>query len=205
MTTPIGRRPRSKAPSAIRMIAELYCPMAVIVLTLLISSTAPAQATFTAERRLTVQVGAIISIADSGLPANTSILYKRIVGGGVYGTFDPHPRLGGEAIIRQMYGGNIGERSYLAGPRYYRPIRRYTPYAKVLFGRGTFKFPGNIGELSLPIIAPGVGVSYRTSSTFQIRVDYEHQSWLGFDRKVTNFPGGLSPQVLSFGVAYCIR
>jgi len=188
-----------------RAKAVTLCALVVATLSPLTSSVSLAQATFTAERHLNVKLGGTVSIATPGLPRGTSVLYKSLIGAGVYGTFDPHPRFGGEASVRQVYGSGIGERTYLAGPRYFRPFWRYTPYAKMLFGRGTFKFPDDIGDLSFPVVAPGAGMSYRASSALELRVDYEYQYWLGFDRKVTNFPGSLSPQVLSFGVAYVVR
>jgi hypothetical protein len=178
--------------------------------TLLLSLVAPfatGQAAPTAERRLNVQVGGTFSLADPGVPKNASVLYGRssLSGGGIYTTLDPHHRFGLELGARQLFGDSVSERTYLAGPRYFKPYGHYVPYGKVLVGRGKFKFPNNIGTLSLTAVSFGGGIDYRVNPAVNVRGDYEYQQWLGFANNVHNFPGSLTPQVFSVGIAYHIR
>ena|SRR6266851_2000568 len=173
----------------------------------LLAPFAVAQASPTAERRLDVQLGGMFSLANPGIPNGASVLYGRwnYSGGGVYATLDPHRRFGLELGARELSGRYVSERTYLAGPRYFKPYGHYVPYGKVLLGRGTFKFPNSIDALSFTVISFGGGVDYRISSSIYVRGDYEYHRWLGFTDKVHNFPGPLTPQVLSIGVAYHIQ
>ena len=180
---------------------------AALLLLGLLAPLAVAQASPTAERRLNVQLGGMVSLANPGIPKDASVLYGRwnYGGGGVYATLDPHRRFGLELGVRQLSGNYISERTYLAVPRYFKPYGRYVPYGKVLLGRGTFKFPNSTGALSFTAIAIGAGVDYRISSSLNVRGDYEYHRWLGFTDRVHNFPGPLTPQVLSIGIAYHIH
>lgn len=190
-------------------MGKLLSPWAFLLVLFLGSWTPPAggQAAPTAEKRLDVQAGGTFSLANPGIPKGASVLYGRwsYGGGGVYATLDPSRRLGLDLEARQLFGMYVTERTFLAGPRYYRSYKRYVPYGKVLFGRGAFKFPDGIGTLFLTTISFGGGTDYRVSSRVHLRGDYEYQRWLGFSNKVYNFPGPLTPQILSIGIAYHIR
>jgi hypothetical protein len=181
----------------------------VVAVTLLgfFTPLAIGQALPTAERRLNVQVGGMFSVANPGIPRDESIYYGKwnYMGGGAYATIDPHPRYGLDLGVRQTYGEFVHERTIQVGPRYYKTFGRYAPYGKVQFGRGFITFPNSIGNSSFNEIAFGGGVGYHLNPTIHIRADYEYQRWLGVADKVQGFPGALSPQVFSVGIAYHIR
>jgi len=164
-----------------------------------------AQAEFTAERRLSIPVGGGASLGNAGIPSGESVLYTKVNGWKLYGTFDPNPRWGLESSVQTFRGDDISERTFFIGPRYFRSFRRYTPYAKALLGRGTMAFPKGAGEISVPIIAIGGGLDYRASRNLQVRVDCEFQRWLGFSEKVTNFQGDLKPRTVFLGFSYLFR
>jgi hypothetical protein len=116
------------------LVLSLFAPLVV------------AQASPTAERQLNVQVGGMVSLANPGVPRDASVYYGRwnYSGGSIYATADPYRRFGLEVGARQLFGNFVIERTYLAGPRYYKPYGSYVPYAKVILGRGTLKFPDSI-------------------------------------------------------------
>jgi hypothetical protein len=151
------------------------------------------QATSTASRRADLQIGAGFVIANSDYEVNY------IKGGAFYATLDLTNHLGGEFVIHQAnssIGDNVYERSYEIGPRYHRTYGRFSPYIKVMYGRGVFNFPKNVANLAYNMFAGGAGVDVRITRYLNVRADYEYQDWLSFP------PNGLSPQVYTIGVAY---
>ena len=98
---------------------------------------------------------------------------------------------------------DIGEDTYLIGPRVGYTYGRFHPYAKVMFGVGSFQrqpdaFPHT--SESHGVIAAGGGLDIRISQHLNVRaIDYEAQSWPGFE------PNGLTPSVITFGAAYSFR
>ncbi len=161
-----------------------------------------AQARPTASRVGDLQVGAMFNIVSPDYGRNT------LRGFGAYATFDFRYHLGLEASFRHSpdpdSSEGIYERTFEIGPRYVLHYGRWSPYAKVMVGRGVFQFPpdplhpenGPIANLAYNMWAGGVGVDYALHPSINIRADYESQRWMGFP------PNGLSPQAFSIGVAY---
>jgi hypothetical protein len=119
----------------------------------------------------------------------------------LYAVLDPAPHFGFEADFRQINnqaGSNVYQRTYEVGGRYVLPLRNYAfnPYAKLLYGRGVYNYPGNVATLAYNMYTAGAGADVRVSYSFNLRVDYEYQTWMSFPR------GDLHPSVLSVGVAY---
>ena len=88
------------------------------------------------------------------------------------------------AEVNALFGGiitpnDIGENSYLVGPRFSFPHRKLNIYAKVLFGRGTITNQLLNQSSSYNIVpAYGGGVEYRVTRRINIRaVDVELQKW----------------------------
>ena len=124
----------------------------------------------------------------------------------VYGTYDIWRGIGVEGtmhFITLHTPTDIGQTTYLIGPRYAYPIKqRIQVYAKVLGGLGRFQFQaGDVYFLRpKPAIAffPWVEASiFASARHINIRAfDFEAQKWLNFK------PHTLSPLVYTFGVAY---
>jgi len=65
-----------------------------------------------------------------------------------------------------------------------------------MYGRGDFNYPHNLADLSYNMFAGGAGADVKVGEHLRVRGEYEFQKW-------TSFPnGGLTPQLVTFGVAY---
>ncbi|WP_035347862.1 outer membrane beta-barrel protein [Edaphobacter aggregans] len=158
------------------------------------------QAVPTAERTATVQIGAGWSVVSPDYAGKTT------QGVSIYGTFDLTPHWGIEGDIHKasmITPSDIGESSYLLGPRYVFRHNRLRPYAKALFGLGRFQYQyDNVPDATYTykIYAFGGGIDVVTTKHINLRaVDFEYQKWPGFP------PNGLSPMVFTFGAAYAFR
>jgi hypothetical protein len=161
-----------------------------------------AQAVPTASAAGILQVGGMFNIADS------DYVPQKIKGGGFYTTFDFKYHWGIEGEFHQINDSNpdqgIYERTYEIGPRYVRRYGRLAPYAKLMYGRGVFNYPPVFGDpqggaaanLAYNLIAAGIGADYRVLRFMNVRGEYEFQRWLSFP------PNGLTPGIISIGVAY---
>ena len=177
--------------------------LAVLSLLCLTSTLLHAQAKHTASRGGDLQVGGgfVLGKSDYGL---------NLRGGMVYADLDRTSHWGGEFALHQANSTGSDheyERTYEIGARYHRTYGPAAPYVKVMIGRGVFNFPGyyntnthsygpSIANLAYNMYAPGFGTDLRVLPYLNVRVDYEYQSWVGFPDH------GLTPQLLSIGVAY---
>lgn len=155
-----------------------------------------------ATRGNSFQAGATFDLAQPDFGAST------LSGFGVYLTDDFRPHWGMEAEFRLLLAPNseagIYEKTYEIGPRYSLNYGRFKPYGKFMLGRGVFQFPpdpqhpasGPSANLAYNLFAGGVGTDFRLRPSVNLRIDYEAQRWIGFP------PAGLTPRVLSVGVAY---
>ncbi len=168
-------------------------------------TTAPevySQASPTASRVADLQAGGNFNFAS---PDYTQKTFK---GFGFYSTLDFRDHLGIEAEFHQVNdptsSEGIYERTYEIGPRYVMHFGRFSPYAKVMVGRGVFNFPpapsnptgGAEANLAYNMWAGGFGTDYRLRRSINLRADYEFQQWGSFP------PHGLTPRALSIGIAY---
>jgi hypothetical protein len=161
-----------------------------------------AQAVPTASAAGILQVGGMFNLA------NSDYVPQKIKGGGFYTTFDFKYHWGIEGEFHQINDSQptsaIYERTYEIGPRYVRRYGRFAPYAKLMYGRGVFNYPPVFGDpqggaaanLAYNLGAVGVGADYRLLRFMNVRGEYEFQRWFGFP------PNGLTPGILSIGVAY---
>jgi hypothetical protein len=161
------------------------------------------QAAPTAIRNSSIQLGAGYSFAkpDYG--------QKKIQGYTIYGTYNFTRHWGIEGDIHRIdviTPTDIGQDSYLLGPRYSFRFGRFMPYGKGLLGLGTFKTDydprSNRKNFShtYKMWAAGGGVDMMASRHWNIRlVDFEYQNWPGFANH------GLTPYVFTFGAAYTFR
>ena len=182
------------------------------------SSAAFAQADSTVSRVGDPQLGGGYTSANSDYLAN------RVRGFNLYGDFDFTRHYGIEANFHQVSDpqpvSHVYERTYEIGGRYVYHYHRYAPYAKVLVGRGVFNFPpdclalgtnqpvsctasnvnpattGSAANLAYNIIGLGGGLDVSVTRRINVRVDFEHQDWFGFQNS------SLQPNLISVGVAY---
>jgi len=147
----------------------------------------------TASRTADAQIGGGYSIARPGYAPQT------FPGFTAYADFDFRSHLGAEAEFHQVYstrGDGSYERSYEIGGRYFRTYGRVVPYVKAMIGRGDFNYPFGNADLAYTLYAGGAGADFKLGPFLRIRAEYELQKW-------TNFPnGGLTPQIVTFGIAY---
>ena len=111
----------------------------------------------------------------------------------IYGTYDFTRHWGIEGDVHRASSitpADIGEDSYLIGPRYALRYNRIHPYAKALFGLGRDVAPRGRDPL-------GGGIDIALTRGLNLRaVDFEYQQWPGYP------PDGLTPKVWTFGAAY---
>ena len=170
-----------------RSIAVLFCLSAP-------ASLLFGQAKYTASRSGDFQVGV-------GYVGGQSDYAPSLRGVGLYTTFDLTQHWGAEFDLHQadIKDSKIYERSYEIGGRYHRDYGRFAPYIKGMVGRGVFNFAqGNVvyANLAYNMFALGGGVDVRINRFLNVRGDYEWQDWHGFP------PNGLTPQLVTIGVAY---
>lgn len=164
-----------------------------------------AQAKPGARRFLDLQVGGIFQRASPDYGQ------APLRGLGLYSTVDWQRHLGVEVSLHALLDGDsqrkIRMRTFEVGPRYAFHFGPWSPYGKLLYGRGDFRFPpvagyrqsGPAAQLAYNFWAIGGGLDYALRPSINLRFDYEHQQWGGFP------PHGLSPQTFGFGVAYHFR
>jgi hypothetical protein len=162
-----------------------------------------AQATPAATRSGSIQIGGGYSFAkpDYG--------QKNIQGFTIYGDWDFTRHWGIEGNIHRVSvitPNDIGEDSYLVGPRYVFHFNRFRPYVKGQLGFGRFKTDYDKDSLrpnytnTYKIYSLGGGVDYRATRHLNVRAfDFEYQGWPGFGKN------GLTPYVFTFGAAYTFR
>jgi hypothetical protein len=130
----------------------------------------------------------------------------KIQGASIYGTFDFTRHWGIEGDVHKVSmitSSDLGEDSYLLGPRYVFHHNRVHPYAKALVGFGRFQYQYDYTPhyyYTYKIYSLGGGVDVQARRHLNIRaVDFEYQKWPGFPAN------GITPLVLTFGAAYAFR
>ena len=96
---------------------------------------------------------------------------------------------------------DIGENSYLVGPRFSYQRRRVNVYGKILLGQATITNQ-LLNQSSTYNVVPayGGGVEYRLTHNINLRpIDIEMQKWPNFE------PNTLSPFSIVVGASYIIR
>ena len=164
------------------------------------STLAPAQAVPTATRSGYLQAGGGVSL---GRPDYTDVTDQGV---SAWVDFDFTSHIGVEAIYHNTSlktPKDVGEDTYLVGPRYVFHKGRYNPYVKILGGIGIIKFqPDNAPHTSYTYtaFAGGGGLDIRATNHISIRaIDIEAQMWPSFK------PNSLSPFVATVGVSYTFR
>jgi hypothetical protein len=172
---------------------------ALLILALSVDTTLNAQASPTATRAAFIQVGAGLSVFQPDYNPGS------IKGYSFYGTFDftSHIGIAGDIhIVNVITPGDIGENSYLLGPRFVMSRGRFHPYGKALAGIGVFTFQpvyvtSSSSSSSHKMYALGGGLDVSVKRHWNIRAfDFEYQKWPGFG------PNGITPYGITVGSAY---
>jgi hypothetical protein len=155
------------------------------------------QAHPTADRVGDLKIGGGFSTANSDYGG-------RYNGGSAYVDFDFLPRIGVEGQFHFVKDADdLYEKTYEVGPRYHRTYRKFSPYAKAMYGRGVFNYPAFIDgfhpNLAYNLAAAGGGLDYKVKPYLYVRADWEYQIWFGFQNS------SLSPSILTLGAAYHFR
>jgi opacity protein-like surface antigen len=157
--------------------------------------TASAQTRETASRVGDLQIGGGFVFGNSNFNFNP----VHLIGGAVYTTFDKRNWWGGEFDFRNSKptsDSTVYERTYEIGPRVFINRGGFTPYAKVMYGRGVYNFSNNIANVAYNMYTFGGGADFHVRRSLNIRADYEYQTWMGFPI------ADLHPNVFTIGVAY---
>jgi hypothetical protein len=164
---------------------------------LLIAPALRAQASYTATRATRIQAGIGVLILNNDY---TEPFDKGVT---LFGDYDFCRFAGIEADAH--FGGlvapdQIGENSYLAGPRFTYRRHKATVYGKVLIGRGSITNQFSNVSTSFNTFAYGGGVEYRLAHKLNLRLfDAELQKWPNFESHT------LSPVAVTVGIAYILR
>jgi opacity protein-like surface antigen len=155
----------------------------------------PAQGLPTATRVGDLQIGGGFTLARSGY--NFTPLH--LIGETFYTTFDMRHHWGAEFDfhnVKPTEDSTIYERTYEIGPRLFLTRGPFTPYAKVMIGRGVYNFSQSRANIAYNIYTFGGGIDLAVKRSVNVRLDYEYQNWAGFPL------GTLHPSVITIGVAY---
>jgi hypothetical protein len=162
-----------------------------------LSIFAHSQASPTAERHGALQIGAGATYVSPDYGS------KNDAGPTFFLDYDFTPHLGIEGTIHYtsiITPGDIGEDTYLVGPRYVFHHNRFRPYAKVLAGVGQINLQFDYAphqKYSKFVYAFGGGLDYLVTRKINVRaIDFEYQQWPGMA------PHGLSPYAITVGAAY---
>lgn len=150
--------------------------------------------------------GGILTAGLGYTSADSDQNTKRIGGVTAFATFDLNNHLGIEAdyhYISVNTPQDFGENSFEGGLRYAYRVGRFAPYLKALGGYGLAEYQGN--DYIKPTSASyfeyglGAGVDVRFRERWNLRGEYELQSWPSFGVH------GLTPKLLTVGFGYRFR
>jgi opacity protein-like surface antigen len=163
-----------------------------------LSAAARAQASSTASRPGDLQFGGGFTYGSSDYNFNKVTL----TGVALYADFNNREHWGFEGGFHQLTPSSdstVYQRTFEVGPRFFLTRGRLTPYAKLLYGRGVYNFSGNVANIAYNLYTVGGGGDLALTPTFNLRADYELQSWLGFPLAT------LHPNLYTIGLAYHFR
>lgn len=109
---------------------------------------------------------------------------RKMLGFSAFVDADSTRHLGLEAEARWLVfhqTAQVNATTWLAGPRYRRPVGKLQIYFKCLAGIGQFNFPYQDAYGRYLVVAPGAGVDFNLSNRVRLRlVDAEYQDWPEF-------------------------
>lgn len=183
--------------------------LATLISSFAASPSVRAQAAYPATRAADLQAGGFFSFGRSnylpsdtqGNPAPLSDLTRtlNLRGGGAYAALDFSSHLGAEFDFRHVGAAGQGntQTTYELGARYSLfQKRRFHPFVRLSYGRGTYVYDDKVATLSFNLIGVSGGTDFALSRAFNLRAEYEWQDWLSVPLRKP------SPQVVSLGIAY---
>src|ERR1035441_5043932 len=129
-----------------RCIAGI-CVLCVLLLAACALPPAHAQSMPTVSRAGDLQLGGGFVFAHS----DYNFTPIRLIGEAAYTDFAMRPHWGGEFNFRRVTSSQdstVRETTFEVGPRIFVTRWRFTPYAKVLYGRGVYNFSNNIANIA---------------------------------------------------------
>ena len=162
------------------------------------ATLAHAQATPTASRPGALQIGV------GGTIVTPDYAPAKDKGPTFYTTYDFTSHLGIEGDIHFasiIAPDDVGEDTFLIGPRYVINHKRFSPFAKVLFGIGQLNLQFDTSphtKTSYFAYAVGAGLDIKVIRSINVRAfDLEYQQW--------SYEHGLNPLAATIGVAYAFH
>jgi|HubBroStandDraft_5_1064220.scaffolds.fasta_scaffold407153_1 hypothetical protein len=156
-----------------------------------------AQADYTATKNSRIQAGA------GFMYLQPQYVNSNIEGISAWADYDFWKFLGAEVSVHLgnvITPADINENSYAVGPRFIYHRRKFTGYAKILFGRATISNTDLNTSSSYNIYSFGGGLEYKITRRINIRVvDFDYQQWPNFE------PSTLTPLAVTIGASYIIR
>lgn len=155
--------------------------------------------------------GGVLEVGVGYSFGRTDIFTDTVTGGTVFASFDLNDHLGVQADAHLMIfstPNDFVEDTYLLGPRYTWHLNRFSPYVKVEGGIGTTSTNQPAGAKPPFVVnTPGTyfalgfggGVDVPVYEHVFAHGEFERQDWPGFP------PNGLTPTILTVGVAYRFR
>lgn len=159
------------------------------------SRAAHAQAMPTATRLGDLQFGGGIALGTSTYNFDTA----NLVGETGYIALDIRKHWGAEFDfhnVKDSGDSTVYERTFEVGPRYHVTRGPFVPYAKLMYGRGIYNFHNSVANIAYNVFTAGGGIDWRVLNSWNIRADYEYQTWPGFPLNT------LHPQVVTVGIAF---
>ena len=179
------------------MMCKWYRCVLVLAGLLVMVPASRAQDVYAGVRSTRIQVGAGV------MRLSSDYVDKPIYGISGWADYDFRKWLGIEADVHIgtiITPEDLGENSYLIGPRFVYRKKALTGFGRVTAGRGTIINQAFNLSTSFNILAVGGGAEYLVKRKFNIRfVDFEYQDWYAFK------PHSLSPISITAGVSYVIR
>jgi opacity protein-like surface antigen len=162
------------------------------------SAIAHAQAIPTASRAGTLQIGV------GGTIVSPDYAPAKDKGPTFYATYDLTSHIGIEGDIHYtsiIAPDDVGQDTFLIGPRYVINHKRFAPYAKALFGIGQLNLQFDTSphtKTSYFAYALGAGLDVKITRSINVRAfDFEYQQW--------SYEHGLNPLAATIGVAYAFH
>jgi hypothetical protein len=176
----------------------VYRRILLILFLFTLTCAAYGQALPTADRLLSLQLGAEVSLGSPDYGT------KDIEGISIYGDLDYGAHWGLDGEIRDLTIStpeDIGQSSALLSVRYKFNYGKFHPHVRAGAGIGYFDydkgfFPADL-SIRYGIYAIGGGLDYSFSHKIHFRlIDFEYQDWRHFSSSA------LTPTVISIGAAY---
>lgn len=153
------------------------------------------QAMPTASRMGDLQFGGGIALGTSTYNFNKA----NLVGETGYVALDIRKHWGAEFDfhnVKDSGDSTVYERTFEVGPRYHVTRGPFVPYAKLMYGRGIYNFHNSVANIAYNVFTGGGGVDWQVLRSWNVRGDYEYQTWPGFPLNT------LHPQIVTIGIAF---